>query len=253
MSIMRSLMFRKAFLLLVFFTASATFPFTPGKWSHTDRIVLGFEKGGPAQELVKDAKGNLIYSAKYEYDESGKLVRENYIGKDGKPDGFTKFTYKDGRVLKEELFNKDGVSLEAKVFNYDKAGILSSVELLDQSGKSLLRCSILSWGENGMIKDAQTEWADSKDTERFSVVKDPNKPGLYQQNIFNEDKQHVASTVLTFDSNGKLLSRMNVQGSQERMNRLIWDKSNRLQQFTFLVKEGDKWTIEKTHELVYSK
>lgn len=246
-------MFQKAILLLLIFGASSLLAFTPGKWSHTDRIVLGFEKGGPAEEIVKDSKGNIIYSAKYEYDETGKLVRENYLSKDGKPDGYTKFSYKEGRVLREDLFNKEGINLESKLFGYDASGILNSVELLDQSGKSLLRCSILSWGENGLIKDAQTEWADSKDTERFSITKDPNKPGLFQQNIFNEDKQHVASTVFTFDSNGKLLSRMNVQGNQERMNRLLWDKSNRLQQFTFLVKQGDKWALEKTHELVYTK
>ncbi len=246
-------MFRVTFLFILFLFASATYSFTPGKWSHTDRVVLGFEKGGPAQEVVKDAKGNIIYSAKYEYDESGKLIRENYTGQDGKADGYTKFSYKDGRVLKEELFNKDGANIESKIFSYDKAGVLSSIELLDKEGKSVLRCSILSWGDNGLIKDAQTEWTDTKDSERFSVIKDPNKPGLFQQNIYNEDKQQVASTVLTFDSTGKLQSRMNVQGNLERMNRLLWDKNNRLQQFTFMVKQGDKWAIEKTHELVYSK
>ncbi|TGL62916.1 hypothetical protein [Leptospira sarikeiensis] len=244
---------RVLFFSFILLYITPAYSFTPGKWSHTDRIVLGLEKGGPTQELVKDSKGNVIYTAKYEYDPSGKLIRENYIGKDGKPDGFTKFIYTDGKISKEELYNKDGVNLEAKVFGYNKSGVLSSIELLDQNGKNILTCTILSWGENGLIREAQTEWADTKITERFAIVKDPNKPGLFQQNIYNEDKQQAASTVLTFDSNGKLLSRMNVQGTIERMNRLIWDKDNRLQQFTFLVKQGDKWAVEKTHELVYGK
>lgn len=247
-------MLKRVFFSLVFISfISPIYSFTPGKWSHTDRIVLGFEKGGPSQELVKDSKGNLIYTAKYEYDPSGKLIKENYIGQDGKPDGFTKFIYKDGKILKEELYNKDGVNLESKNFGYNKSGVLSSIELIDKEGKNILTCTIISWGENGLVKEAQTEWTDAKLTERFSIVKDPNKPGLFQQNIYNEDKQQAASTVLTFDSNGKLLSRMNVQGTIERMNRLIWDKENRLQQFTYLIKQGDKWAVEKTHELVYGK
>ncbi|TGK07169.1 hypothetical protein EHO59_03415 [Leptospira semungkisensis] len=246
-------MFRLVFLISLLLSVTSIHSFTPGKWSHMDRVVLGFEKGGPSQEVVKDSKGKIIYSAKYEYDESGKLVRENYTGSDGKPDGYTKFTYKDGRVAREELYNKEGINLEVKVFQYDNSGTLSVVELLDQTGKLILKCNISSWGENGLIKEAHTEWADTKLTERFHIVKDPNKPGLFQQNIYNEDKQQAASTVLTFDEKGKLLSRMNVQGANERMNRLLWDKNNRLQQFTYLIKQGDTWAVEKTHELVYGK
>ncbi|EPG73685.1 hypothetical protein LEP1GSC058_3410 [Leptospira fainei serovar Hurstbridge str. BUT 6] len=246
-------MFRIGFFTLIVFFASSLYSFTPGKWSHTDRYVIGSEKGGPSQEVVKNSNGKVIYTAKYSYDESGKLVREDYISQDGKSDGYTKFSYKDKKVQKEELFDKDGKNLETKTFMYDKNGILSSLDLFDQSGKLVLKCTILSWGENGLIKDAQTDWSDSKEIERFSIVKDSNKPGLYQQNIYNEDKQQVASTVLTFDKDGKLISRMNVQGNLERLNRMIWDNNNRLQQFTFLIKQGDKWALEKTHELVYGK
>ncbi|TGK11749.1 hypothetical protein EHO60_05505 [Leptospira fletcheri] len=244
-------MLRSGICFITLLFASSLYSFTPGKWSHTDRFVIGSEKGGPAQEVVKNAEGKIIYTARYSYDESGKLLREDYITQEGKSDGFTKFTYKDKKIQKEELFDKDGKNVETKTFLYDKSGVLSSVELFDQNSKLILKCTILSWGENGLVKDGQTDWADSKEIERFSVVKDTNKPGLYQQNIYNEDKQQVASTVLTFDSRGKLVSRMNVQGNLERLNRMVWDDKNRLQQFTFLVKQGDKWALEKTHELMY--
>ncbi|PJZ71079.1 hypothetical protein CH373_00720 [Leptospira perolatii] len=246
-------MFRFGILFTFVSISSNLFAFTPGKWSHTDRYVLGSEKGGPTQELVKNSDGKIIYSANYKYDESGKLVQEFYIDSDGKGDGQTKFTYLNGKIQREELFNKNGKIVETKSFFYNPNGILSVVELKDEAGKLVLNCIISSWGENGLVRDAQTDWTNTKEKERFSVVKDNKNPSLFQQNIFNEDKQQVASTIYTYDEQGKLLSRMNVQGNLERLNRLIWDKNNRLQQLTFHVKQGDKWTLEKTHELVYGK
>lgn len=160
---------------------------TPGKWSHIDKYIFGNNSNGPVKEIVKNANGKIVYSAFYEYDSSGKLIKESYLNADGKTDGFTIFQYKDGKVVREELFDKDHILLETKTFRYNPKGEIDLVEVFDKDNKLLLRSNINSWDKD-FVKSGQTSWPDSKEIEIFNLTQDEKNPRAFIQNIYNEEK-----------------------------------------------------------------
>lgn len=241
-------MIRVIFLVLVF--PGIVFGVTPGKWSHIDKYVLGNNPNGPIKEMVKNANGKVIYTANYEYDSSGKLIKESYIGEDGKSDGATRFQYKDGKVVKEELFNKEDILIETKTFRYNPKVQIDLVEVFDKNNKLLLKSSVNVW-EKEFAKSGQTNWSDSKEVETFTLAQDEKNPKIFVQNIYNEEKKQIASTKFEYDEKGKLLTRINIQGEQERKNQLTYGSNNQLVRFTFHVKQNNKWELQKTHELIY--
>ncbi|MDI7221019.1 hypothetical protein QMM98_06505 [Leptospira santarosai] len=223
---------------------------TPGKWSHIDKYIFENNTNGPVKEIVKDTKGKIIYSASYEYDSLGKLIKENYSNAEGKADGSTVFQYKDGKVVREELFDKDNILLETKTFRYDSKGQINLVEVFDKENKLLLKSNIISWNKD-FVKSGQTNWANSKEIEMFVLTQDEKNPRTLIQNIYNEEKKQIAFTKFEYDEKGKLLIRTNIQGEQERKNQLNYGSNSQLQSFTFHVKQNNKWELQKTHELVY--
>lgn len=241
-------MIRGLFLLLLF--PGIVFGVTPGKWSHIDKYVLGNHQNGPVKEIVKNANGKVIYSAVYEYDSSGKLIKESYWNEDGKSDGATLFQYKDGKVVREELFDKDTILIETRLFRYNTKGQIDLIEVFDRENKLMLKSNINVWDKE-FVKSGQTTWADSKEVETFTLHSDDKNPKALIQNIYNEEKKQIASTKFEYDETGRLISRINTQGEQERKNQLNYGSDNRLQSFTFHVKQNNKWELLKTHELFY--
>lgn len=223
---------------------------TPGKWSHIDKYVFGNNQNGPIREVVKNASGKVIYTANYEYDSSGKLIKESYTNEEGKPDGSTQFQYKEGKVVREELFNKDNLLLETKTFRYNPKGQIDLIEVFDKENKPLLKSNITAWA-NEFAKSGHTNWSDSKEVETFTLVQDEKNPKVLIQNIYNEEKKQIASTKFEYDEKGNLLSRINIQGEQERKNHLHYGPNAQLTSFTFHVKQNNKWELLKTHELFY--
>ncbi|AXR59985.1 hypothetical protein [Leptospira mayottensis] len=241
-------MIRISFFLLFF--PGILFAITPGKWSHIDKYIFGNNINGPVKEIVKNTKGQVVYTATYEYDTSGKLIKETYLDADGKADGSTVFRYRDGKVVREELFDKENVLLETKTFRYNPKGQIDLVEVFDRENKLLLKSNITSWNKD-FVKSGQTNWSDSKEMEKFTLVQDTKNPRMLIQNIYNEEKKQIASTKFEYDEKGNLLTRTNIQGEQERKNQLSYGSNNRLQSFTFHVKQNNKWELQKTHELIY--
>ncbi|RHX82376.1 RHS repeat protein [Leptospira yasudae] len=241
-------MIRVLFSLLLF--PGMIFAVTPGKWSHIDQYVFGNNANGPVKEIVKNASGKVVYTATYEYDASGKLIKETYLNAEGKADGSTVFQYKDGKVVREELFDKENLLLETKTFRYNPKGQIDLVEVFDKENKLLLKSNIISWDKN-FAKSGQTNWPDSKEIETFTLIQDAKNPKALIQNIYNEEKKQIASTKFEYDEKGKLLTRTNVQGEQERKNQMNYDSNSQLQSFTFHVKQNNKWELQKTHELIY--
>ncbi|AOP35800.1 hypothetical protein A0128_19320 [Leptospira tipperaryensis] len=241
-------MIRVIFVFLIF--PSLLFAVTPGKWSHIDKYVFGNNQNGPVKEIVKNASGKVIYTANYEYDSNGKLIKESYLNEEGKNDGSTQFQYKEGKVVREELFNKDNLLVETKTFRYNPKGQIDLIEVFDRENKLLLKSNIAAW-EKEFAKTGHTNWSDSKEVETFALIQDEKNPKILIQNIYNEEKKQIASTKFEYDEKGNLLSRINIQGEQERKNQLSYGLNNRLTSFTFHVKQNNKWELLKTHELIY--
>lgn len=244
----RVLILRLALIFLVF--PKIILGVTPGKWSHIDKYVFGNNLNGPVKEIVKNNSGKVVYTATYEYNSSGKLIKETYLNAEGNSDGSTVFQYKDGKVVREELFDKNNFLLETKTFRYNPKGQIDLVEVFDKENKLLLKSNITSWNKD-FVKSGQTSWPDSKEVETFHLIQDEKNPRTLIQNIYNEEKKQIASTKFEYDEQGKLLTRINVQGEQERKNQLSYRSDNQLQSFTFHVKQNNKWELQKTHELIY--
>lgn len=226
------------------------FAFTPGKWSHMDRYVLGFEKNGPIKEIVRNTEGKVTYTAEYEYDSEGKLVKEKYSDKDGKSDGETIFIYEKNKVTVEELYNSEKALKERKKYKYNSNGDLNEIELYSGEGKLLVKSKIHSLS-NGLVTEAETVWADNKETESFAIKKDDKVQNVFNQSIFDDKKKLTAEVKYTYDKNGKLQQRENFQGNQLRLNKLTYNNIGKLDNFSFHVKQGDKWSLLKTHYLLY--
>ncbi|RHX87775.1 hypothetical protein [Leptospira stimsonii] len=237
-------------LFLFLFFPGFLLAVTPGKWSHLDKFVFGNSLNCPVREVVKNASGKVIYTANYDYDSNGKLIKESYLNEEGKPDGSTQFQYKDGKVVREELFNKENLLIETKTFRYNPKGSIDLIEVFDKEGKLLIKSNINSW-EKEFARSGQTSWSESKEVETFSLIQDEKNPKLLTQNIYNEEKKQIASTKYEYDEKGNLLTRINTQGEQERKNQLNYDSNRRLTSFTFHVKQNNKWELLKTHELFY--
>lgn len=240
------------FVLAFLFLLNPLFSFTPGKWSHMDKYILGLEKNGPIKEIVRNTEGKVTYTAEYEYDVEGKLVKETYSDKDGKSDGETLFFYEKTKVASEELYNSDKILKEKKKYKYNMAGNLIEIELYSGDGKLQIKSKIHSVN-NGLITEAETIWVDNKETESFAIKKDDKIQNVYNQEIFNDKKKLTAEVKYTYDKNGKLQQRENFQGNQLRLNRLTYNNIGKLENFSFHVKQGDKWNLLKTHYLLYKQ
>ena len=102
-------------LVLLFIFSHQLYAYTPGKWSHIDKYILGLSKNGPYKEIVKNPKGEIIFTAEYEYDKDGFLIKEKYTDNNNQSNGETQYTYEKGRLTKEELFTSKQELQEKKL------------------------------------------------------------------------------------------------------------------------------------------
>ena len=239
----------KKFIVLLFVIPSVMFAYTPGKWSHLDDYIIGGKKFGPSKEIVKDDKGNVIYQASYEYDGNGNLIKESYYDKNGKEDGATVIAYKDGMPVSETLYDWNDMVKEKKIFEYEGKR-LSKIILYNASHEIELVCKIVSM-EKGFVSSAETRWKNVEDSERFEIVPVGKKKTSMIQHIFDAQNNKVGEVRYYFDSSGNLLKRENDQQGVARLNTLEYNKSGRLENFSFHVKQGKNWNKVKTHFLIY--
>ena len=237
---------KQILLLLISFPLLA---YTPGKWSHLDEYVLKGKKGGPSKEVVKNESGEVIYTAKYTYDASGRLLREEYFGKNGRPDGKSVFRYKDNQVQSEVLYDWNDNVKEKKVFHYN-AGKLEKIVLYNDSQNIELVCNVSSI-KNGVVNGAETIWKITEDTEKFVIYPDEKNKQIWKQAIFNNQNQKVGEVVYFFNAQGLLKKRTNIQQGNERTNDMEYNRDGKLVQYSFHVKQGEEWKLIKTHYLFY--
>jgi antitoxin component YwqK of YwqJK toxin-antitoxin module len=240
----------KRFLLVIAFLASSLSSFTPGKWSPMDGFTLGLEKFGPSSEVVKNKNGEVIYSAEYEYDANGKLIKEKFKDQEGKPHGETFYIYEKGKLASEELFGPDNMLQEKKIFKY-LDGILREATLLAPDGKEIYKCRINSI-QGELITDGEIKWSETKDTEAFSMKKDPVEENVFNMEI-SDDKKKTLGVVKYYFKDGKPEKRINVQGNLERMSEIKYNSEGKPESVTFHVKQDGKWDLVKTHFFSYSK
>ncbi len=235
-----------SFFILTFQSIQAI---SPGKWSPIDKYVLGLEKNGPKEEQVKDFKGNLIYSAKYEYNDEGQLIKEIYTRGNGEKDGETVYTYEMNRVVSEELFSKSGLQ-EKKIFKYSPKGDMKEIIVYDMQGREVMKCKVgVFWNE--LISDGEIKWIPLKESETFVFKKSSENPKMYFQEVYNEKKELVATIRYFLNDKNQLIKRENIQPNSKRMSEIEYNENGKVKSFSFYsFKDGD-WKLQKIHELSY--
>ncbi|WP_411824243.1 hypothetical protein [Leptospira sp. 'Mane'] len=246
----RFLILTLAFIAFAIFTLPS-FAFTPGKWSHKDQFIFFKGKKGPSKEIVRNAEGQVIYVADYIYDEDGHLIQETYSDKEGKSDGKTIFRYVDGAVTSEEIYGPNNSLVEKKEFVY-RGKILKKLIVKNLEGKNLISYS-LETDKDGMLVSGEGKSSESKDMESFRIVTDPKRPNVQIQYLLDDKKIKHGEIHFKYDGKGNLAEREFFQSEFHRVNKLKYKADGSLESFSFHVKQGDNWVLEKTHFLVYDE
>lgn len=225
--------------------------FTPGKWSHKDKILFQPGNFGPSKEIVRNAEGQVIYVATYEYDDNGRLLSETYQDKEGHADGRTVFRYTEGLLSLEEVYDQTAILTERKEFHY-RGKFLKKIITKDATGRVLISYNIET-DPFGYVIAGEGKTNDTKDVENFRFHLDPNRSNVQIQKVTDGKQKNLGEIYFTFDSKGNLIEREFRQGNQLKIHKLRYRTDGRLDSFSFHVKQGDNWILEKTHILVYDE
>jgi YD repeat-containing protein len=239
----------KIFIFFLFCQVISLYSISPGKWSPMDKYVLGLEKNGPKQEVVKDKDGNVVYTAKYEYDEEGRLIRETYTKENGVLDGETVYTYERNKIATEELISSSGIQ-ERKVYKYTTNGNLKEISIYSADGKETVRFKILAMSGD-LVLEGEIRWLKLKETEYFSVKRDPENSKILIQEIFDEKKKQVAVVKYFLNEKNNIIKRENIQNQSKKMSEVSYDTEGKVTKFNFSVFKDNNWVLVKTHELIY--
>lgn len=236
-------------ILFIFFLSLPLLSYTPGKWSYKDQFILSKSTKGPSKEIIRNGEGLVIYVAEYRYSEDGHLLQESYSDKEGKSDGKTIFLYKDGLIISEESYGANDSLVEKKEFFY-KNNILKKMVAKNGEGNIQIQYT-LSAEKNGAVIAGEGKNSESNDVESFKFMIDPKRPNVQIQTLLDDKKKTLGEIHFKYDAKGNLVEREFFQGEVHRINKLKYKTDGSLESFTFHVKRGDTWVLEKTHTLVY--
>lgn len=225
--------------------------YTPGKWSYKDHYTLNKSTKGPSKEIIRNAEGAVVYVAEYTYDDEGHLIEESYSDKEGKSDGRTVFSYKDNLIISEESYGINGALVEKKEYYY-KNNSLKRLITKDGDGKIQIQYN-LTTTKDGAIVAGEGKNSESNDIESFKFVQDPKRPTVQIQILLDDKKKTLGEIHFKYDTKGKLLEREFFQGEFHRVHKLKYRSDGVLESFSFHVKLGETWLLEKTHTLVYEE
>jgi hypothetical protein len=215
-----------------------------------DRYTLGNEKNGPSSEVVKNKNGQILYTAKYEYDANGKLLKEVFTNSKNEADGEVKYIYDKNLLITEELFANNGELLETKTFNYTSSGKLRDITVKKNADKATIRYRIYGMNKE-MITECESKWEEENYSESFSTRKDATKENLFIQEIFDEKKKQIGVIKIYLDKNNQIEKRENIQFNQTRMQTITYDEKLKVLSFSFFVKQEENWQLMKTHYFIY--
>jgi antitoxin component YwqK of YwqJK toxin-antitoxin module len=241
----------KSIFVFILFLTFPLLAYTPGKWSYKDQFTLYKGSKGPSKEIIRNGEGTVTYVAEYSYDEAGHLIQESYSDKEGKADGKTIFQYKDGLLIAEESYGPNDSLIEKKEFYY-KNNFLKRLTTKNGEGKIQIQYT-LSADKDGSIVAGEGKNSESNDMESFKFVIDPKRPNVQIQTLLDDKKKTLGEIHFKYDAKGNLMEREFFQGDVHRVHKLKYKADGSLESFTFHVKQGDTWVIEKTHTLVYDE
>ena len=237
--------------IFILFVSLPLLSYTPGKWSYKDQLILYKVEKGPSKEIIRNTEGTVIYVSEFTYDENGHLLQETYTNKEGKPDGKTIYVYKDGMVIAEEVYGPQNNLVEKKEFFY-KVNLLKRLVTKDETGKVQIQYN-LTVDKDGSVIAGEGKNAESNDLESFKFSIDSKRPNVQIQSLLDDKKRSLGEIHFKYDAKGHLAEREFFQGETKRVHKLKYKTDGSLESFTFHVKQGDTWMIDRTHTLIYDE
>lgn len=231
-------MYSSRSLILFLLCTSSLLAYQPGRFSPLDDVVI---KGGtgPRSLEARDAAGKLIESARFEYDEKGRLSREHYTGADGKPTGSTEYVRAGDRLKEEVRRDAQGKVLYRTIFFHDGA-LISRMDVHDSAGALELRRTytyqraLLIGGEEIV---GQT-------TDRFRTAYD-DKGNLQALIFLQQDGKPYGEIRYRYDSAGQLTERERTQAERRELCR--YERSaGRIVRYSYFGRSGEQWVLQKT-------
>lgn len=233
-----------------YFLLLPIFSFTPGKWSYLDKFTIGKEHNGPISEIVKNKSGQVLYSASYEYNPNGKLVREKFANAKAEADGEIVYTYENDKLILEELFSASNELIEKKQFFYNQKDVLKEIEVTSVLTGKKIKHRVFSMNKE-MVIDCETRWEEANSVETFSTRKDNSQPNILNQEVFDDKLKQVALIKTYLDKDGKFEKRENYQPNSKRQQVFTYDQNSKLISISFHVKQDEIWQPTKTHFFNY--
>jgi hypothetical protein len=234
--------------LLALIVSCPVFSITPGKWSHTDSLLLfpDAKKSLPKRETVEDAKGNTILVSEFQYKDN-LLRKETYLSK-GRKEGWTDYEYSEGKKLIREIrSNSQGKIQETKEYFYGKSGILNKIKIYDEDGNLYMETSVLGM-DRELIKLGEVHWKETGDKEKLHLEGNAKRKLL---TVSDEKKKPIATVEYLFDPQGFLIERNFKQSEIERKHTIERDSEGKILKMLFHVKQDGKWALTQTHSLTY--
>lgn len=227
-------------LVIACLTPASLLAFTPGKWDPMDTYIEGARKGGPRALIVYDADGKIRQSAEYQYDQSGRLLKEVYINSAGKKEGSTEYEYRAGNIAGERLFDKNGKLVERKVYLYSR-GKLSGIQVYDDKDQEIMQVDYSHKGDRIHVAE------EKRDRALDRVVFHYKDERLNKLEVKDDQGKVFSHTRFDYGKNGKLVRRERFQGGRRYLCKYLYNKSGSVAQYEYLVfnPEKNQWQLQK--------
>lgn len=97
-----------------------------------ERVITEYAQGKPVK-IIMEINDMVVEQTEYQYDESGRLVKELIVYQEGEPDEAI-YTYEDARLIARQVFDEDGVEGE-KMFRKYEGDRLMREEFFNADGE----------------------------------------------------------------------------------------------------------------------
>ncbi|MCB1326339.1 MAG: hypothetical protein H7A21_16865 [Spirochaetales bacterium] len=236
--------FATAAATLIFLGASAVQAYQPLRWNPMDIYILEGKAGGPRMLTVYDADGERLNQASFEYDASGRLVREVYTTSGGTPDGYSTYTYSDGRITEERLYDSTGNLVNRSIFTYAGTS-LARMEIQNADGQPILRQEYTV--QSGRIEGG-SEW-NAGENLRFQILY--GQHGQAAVTMRSSEEGELARIQFTRDELGRVASRVRAQGDARSKVDYSYDSEGRITECRYFSQAGEQWILERILRFSY--
>ncbi|MCB1306842.1 MAG: hypothetical protein KDK30_01620 [Leptospiraceae bacterium] len=230
-----------------------TFLFLPGglwayqplAWSPLDAYIAGTgETAGPRALEVRDAEGQIIETARFQYDGAGHLVREEYFDARNVSQGFSQYEYAGGRLVKEILRNASAVELVRKEFEYDSNGRLNTMSVFNKDGERI-QTQTYTYSSEHIVSGTEQN---SGEQLRFLVSYNADRP---REIAIKDGEATISEISILYDEQGRVSQRIRKQPNQTNRFVYDYDNQNRVTGYEYQHASGDDWVTNKVARFVY--